>query len=231
MSKFDNYLFHASSLGKIMTDARKGEGLGETCKAHLLECWIEETYGRRNEFTNKYVQKGLQVEEDSITLYSRCKSKLYFKNYDQVKNDFVIGTPDIIEEDHIIDIKSSWNIFTFFAVLHKPINKAYEYQLIGYTDMLKKKYSKLAYCLVDTPFPLIDQEKRKLKFDMGIIDPQEELHPEFFAACEQIDKNSLFDDIPIEKRYIEFTINQDQKKVADIYTRIKECREFLNSLS
>jgi hypothetical protein len=212
-----------------MTNAKSGPGLGETCKAHLLECWIEETYGRRKEFTNKYVQKGLMVEENSLTLYSRVKKKFYKKNEETFRNDFIIGTPDLVDNDIVTDIKSSWDLFTFYAVLHKPTNKVYEYQLTGYMDLTKRLQSRLAYCLINTPDALINDQKRKLSWQMGLIDP--DLNDAYQDACNEIDKANMFDDIPIEKRYIELYMKHSPDTVEKIYTRVKECREFLNSLS
>lgn len=229
MSKFDKYLFHCSSIGEIMTEPKSGPGLSETCKAHLLECWIEETYGRRKEFTNKYVQKGLMVEEDSLTLFSRVKKNFYKKNTETFSNDFIVGTPDIIEEDCITDIKSSWDLFTFYAVLHKPTNKVYDYQLTGYMDLLNKLKARLAYCLINTPEQLITDQKRKLSWQMGLIDP--DTNTDYIKGCEEIDKANIFDDIPIDKRYIELHVKHSPDKVEKIYTRVKECREFLNALS
>ena len=229
MGKFDNYLFHCSSIGEIMTNAKSGPGLGETCKAHLLECWIEETYGRRKEFTNKYIQKGLQVEEDSMTLYSRVKKKFYTKNEETFRNDFLVGTPDIVDEDSVIDLKSSWDLFTFYDVIHKPTNKVYEYQLTGYMALTRRLQSRLAYCLINTPEALINDQKRKLSWQMGLIDP--DLNVDYKKGCEEIDRSNIFDDIPIEKRYIGMHVKHSSDTVDKIYTRVKECREFLNSLS
>lgn len=229
MSKFDTWKVHCSSIGEIMTNPRSGSGLSETCKTHLLECWITETYGRRKEFTNQYIKKGLMVEEDSLTLYSLVKKKYFVKNQETFENDFLIGTPDIIEPEEIIDIKSSWDLFTFHSVLTKPINKDYEYQLKGYCDLKNKDVAKLAYCLINTPEQLVNDQKRKLQWSMGLIDA--EANEDYRKACEEIDKANYFDDIPIEKRYIEFTLKRSPDTIEKIYTRVKECREFLNSLN
>jgi len=113
---FSEHKFHPSSLGKLMTPAKaKDDLLGETCKEALLEIWIEETYGRRKDITNKYMEKGTLQEEDSITLYSLVTKTFYKKNTDQVSNDFLIGTPDlykgetIMTAEEIKDIKTSWD--------------------------------------------------------------------------------------------------------------------------
>jgi len=223
---FDNYKFHASSIGKIMTESKTKDSLGETCKGHLLECWIGAKYGRYRELENEYVEKGNLVEQDSMTLYSRVTKTFYKKNEQVFENDFIIGTPDIIHENTIIDLKSSWSIHTFFQVIHKPLNKDYVYQINGYKDIVQVELGKLVYVLVNTPDVLIENQKSKLRYKMGLIDP--EANPVYVKACEEIDKNSIFDDIDIKERYIEFEV--PAVDIVKVYDRIKECRNFLNSL-
>jgi len=162
---FDNYKFHPSSLGKIMTGSRdKDDPLGETCKTHLLECFISEVYHRRKDITTKYMEKGILQEEESITLYSLVTGKFHKKNKETIENDFLIGTPDLFDGEsirnasHVIDIKTSWDIFTFYEVMLKPINKTYYWQLQAYMDLSGASKARLAYCLVNTPFTLIEDE-------------------------------------------------------------------------
>lgn len=236
MKPFDNYLFHPSSLGKIMTNGRnKSEVFGETCKSHLMECYVSHIYGRTKDITNKYMEKGTDVEEDSITLYSRVKKKFFKKNKDVIANDFFEGTPDLFEgesitkADVITDIKSPWDIFTFFSVLSKPLNKDYEWQLQGYMDLTGAEMGKLAYCLVNAPLKLINDEKRKLEWRMGVIDTDAD--PEYLAACEEIDRLMTYDDIPIEERWVEFTVPRNQEMIDSAHEKIELCREFLNELA
>jgi hypothetical protein len=211
-----------------MTDSRTKEPLGETCKAHLLECWIAETYDRHKDIKNKYITKGLEVEEDSITLYSRARKKLLIKNEETLSNEFIVGTPDLIHENSVVDIKSSWDIFTFYGVMHKPLNKDYGWQISAYCELLQKESGLLAYCLVNTPEQLINDAKRKLAWDMGVIDPDaNELYQQ---GCERLEKEMIFDDIPFEKRYIEFAIVRTDFPMEKAYQRVKECREFMNAL-
>lgn len=223
---FSNYKFHCSSLGKIMTDSRTKEPLGETCKKHLLECWIREKYGRTKSIENKYIEKGNLCEEDGITLYSLACKKMFFKNEQYFSNEYIIGTPDIIHEDTVIDIKNAWSIYTFFENMVVALNKDYVYQVNGYKAIIPCKVGKIVYTLINTPDVLIEQEKSKLRYKMGLIDP--EASEVYLKACEEIDKNSIFDDIPKEDRYIEFTVpDMDMDKV---YSRVVECKEFLNKL-
>lgn len=230
MGKFDDYKFHCSSLGDIMTDPRSGTGLGETCKKHLLECWIDETYGRKQDIENRYTKKGLMVEEKGITLLSLLKRQFFVKNQETFSNDFITGTPDIVTGDMVRDIKSSWDIYTFYMVLYKPVNKAYEYQLRGYMDLTGRDLSSIDYVLINTPDPLIADRKRRLSYDLGVA-ATEGPNQEYIDACEEIDRISLYDDIPNDKRHIGMEFKASPEIIGKVYQRVKDCREFLNSLS
>jgi len=231
---FDNYKFHPSQLGLIMTESRTKEPFGETAKQHLIECWINEKYGRYKDFSNKYLEKGTLAEEDSIDLYSIVKKKYFEKNKELISNDYFIGTPDLYEgesiykADLIIDLKTSWDIFTFYSNIVKSLDKRYYWQLQAYMDMTGAKTAKLVYCLVNTPVKLIEDEKKKLSWKLGVIDT--ETDEAFIKGCQHIDINSIFDDIPIEERYIEFTIERNQEDIDKAHKRVIECRNFLNQI-
>lgn len=226
---FDNYLIRCSSLGAIMTDGRsKTEPLGETCKSKLIECFVTEKYGREKEITSKYIAKGLAAEEDSLTLYSRLNKKVFFKNEERFTNEYLSGTPDLIDGDCILDIKTSWDLFTFYCVKTKEINKAYYLQLQGYMALTGATKAKLCYCLVNTPEPLINDEKTKLMYSMGAATSES---PDFLKGCEEIEKAMKFDDIPMIQKVIEFEFMRDDLLIDKIYQRVALCREFLNEFS
>ena len=254
-SNFYLTLFRCSGLGHLMTEAKsKTETLSEGTKTHLMDVYIREKYQRQSEISNKYVQKGNEVEEDSITLYSLLK-KIYFKkNEDTLKNSFIAGTPDlyigetITNADKIIDIKSSWDIYTFFRVLTKSVNSLYWWQLQGYMALSGAKEATLAYCLVNTPASMLNDEKIKLKWRMNVIDERD---TEYVEKCQLIERNGIFDmdlfekqnpgfdlhttkwsyDIPREERLIEFHFERDDEKIKMLYSRIKDCRIYLNNLN
>lgn len=211
-----------------MTDSRNKDPLGETCKGHLMECWIKERYGREKKFSNKYTEKGTEQEEDSISLYALQKKSAYFKNNKTFSNDWITGTPDIITKDTIIDIKTSWSIHTFYAVLSKPVDKGYELQLQAYMELTNRDNAKLVYCLVNTPDKLINDAKRKLAWEMMVIDP--EADERYLEACAQLEREMIFDDIPPRERYIELSVERDPKVMAKVQARILECRHFLKKL-
>jgi hypothetical protein len=235
MNNADNILFRCSSLGKIMTNPQtKSETLSETCKSHLSEVFVTNVYGRKKDISNKYIEKGLQVEEDAITLFSRIEKTVYLKNVENIRNAFISGTPDLYagesihKADVIIDTKSSWDIYTFFATKDaSKLNKMYYWQLQGYMWLTGAQTSKLAYCLVNTPDTLIEDEKRKLAWKMGVID--EMANPDYLEAVEQIEKLGRYDDIHFKERCNIININRDSGAIEQLEARVIACRQWMNT--
>lgn len=232
MNNADNIKFRCSSLGHLMTEARsKSEPISETTKTHLVDVYVSEVYGRYTDIMNKYIAKGNQVEDDSITLFSRVNKTFFRKNEDHLSNDFIKGTPDlfvgekIYSATEIIDIKSSWDIFTFFRTKSKDVNKLYYWQLMGYMALTGATSATLAYCLVNTPDTLINDEKRKLHWKMGLIDDN---HPDFIEACEKIDRLSIYDDIPMHDRILTIKVERNDEVIERLYKRVMECRHWMN---
>ena len=223
---FSDYKFHCSSIGKIMTESRTKDPLGETCKKHLIECYVERKFGRDKKIRNKYIEKGLAVEEESITLYARAIRVFLEKNSVQLSNERIVGTPDMINK--VRDVKSSWDIWTFYNVLASAPNKDYWWQMQGYLALTGDDEAKLIYTLINTPENLIQQEMRRLSYQMGVIDA--EANALYIEACDHVRKEMTFDDIPIMERYHEHTFKRDDKAIESMYKRVDECREFLNRL-
>lgn len=162
-----------SSLPKIMTNPRtKSEVLSETAKSEIIKIAKEDFYGYSSQMTNKYVEKGIEVEDKSIELLNTIKLANYKKNDTRLENDFLTGECDINDEvnDEIIDIKSSWSLETFPA-LPSDINiKDYEMQLRGYMMLYNRSKASVCYCMVSTPEGLTMYEN-KLLHEVDHIDP------------------------------------------------------------
>lgn len=224
---FSSTLFRCSSLGKIMT-----EGQGITREKYLRQLHREIKYGRRKEFSSKYTEKGLQVEEDSITLYSRVKKVFFKKNKERINNSYITGEPDaftgtdIRNADKIVDAKSSWDLFTF-PYPNDKISKDYYWQMQGYMALTGARSATLAFCLIDTPETLIMDEERKLfyKMNAGTFE-----NPLYIQACEELRRSMIFGDIPLSDRVIEFHIQRNDKDIAAIYNRVDTCRAYLCDL-
>ena len=227
---FDNYKFRCSALGKLMTEPKlkadkEAGNLSQTATEYLNAIYIREVYGRYEDFNSKYTDKGNLVEEDSITLYSKFTDELHLKNETTFQNDFIIGTPDLLTETQVIDLKSSWSIWTYMKA---DVSTNYLYQLLGYMWLTCKKFSILAYCLNNTPEYMIQDEIRKLGWKMPFVDQQND--PEFLEAEAQIRHNMIFDDIPWEDRIKCFQVPYDESFEETIKSKIIKAREYLNEL-
>ena len=147
-----------------MTSSRsKGDVLSKTAKSYLEQLAKEELLGVRTEFSSKYTDKGNIVEDDAIALVEKVNEwDFLYKNEEHFSNDYVTGTPDVLTEDVLLDVKSSWNVDTFPMFDKELKNKDYYYQLQAYMWLTGHTESYLCYCLVDTPKFIIKAEVRKL---------------------------------------------------------------------
>ena len=214
-----------SALGKIMTNARsKSEILSKTCKSYLQELAIEEMYGIKKEFSSRYTDKGIEVERTSIDLIQdNCDFGFMYKNEEHFENDFLTGTPDVNTDNILLDVKSSYDATTFPWFEEEIPNKDYYYQLQGYMALCNKRKSVLAYCLVNTPYQIVEDEVRRAHWKEHLIDESEELRAD-------VEARHNFDHIPPEKRIKTFEVRYDKDVVKAIYERIKECRKYYETL-
>ena len=204
-----------------MTDPRsKKDILAQTTISYLDEIFIYETTGREKDISNKYMEKGLLVEEDSISILTQVTKRFYVKNKEKYENEYVKGTPDIVE-NVIIDIKSSWDLWTFAKA---EVSKNYYWQLMGYMWLTGRTESLLYYCLVDAPDKLLQDELRKLSWKMFMIDP---IDPLYVEAEEKVKKNMIFDDINPEHKVKKFEVKYNEWDIEALKKRIGECREYL----
>lgn len=227
---FDKYEFRCSALSKLMTEPKSKEdklagNLAATTKEYLNSIFIREKYGRFEELSSKYLDKGNLVEQDSMDLFCKFHGVLILKNEESFSNGFIKGTPDMFFEEAVVDLKSSWSMFTFIKA---EVTDAYLFQLLGYMWLTGKKEAILAYCLNNTPEHLIQDEIRKLGWKFPFIDTSQD--PEFLAAEAQIRKNNEFDDINWEGRIKQFKVSYSDTFEETIKLKIVKAREYLNNL-
>lgn len=224
MTDFSTYKFRCSGLGNLLCDPRsKSDSLSETTKTYLKAIYIAEVYGREKYIATKYMDKGIACESDSLDLVKTVSGKTFFKNQKRLENEYIIGTPDVIDDLFVIDIKTSWDIWTFAAVDERKAKSDYYGQLLGYMLLTGKNAAKLSYCLVNTPEEIITYEMYKMKLNGAIKDtPEDE---------EKARANFIFDDIDPAKRIkiFDFALEQDVQK--KLYERIILSREYMNKLS
>ena len=156
-------IFRASSLADIMTDPKaKGETLSVGAKTAITKLAKEAVYGYDERISSKPMQKGIQVEDQSIELLNSVLFTSYTKNTERKTNEWITGECDIFTGSKIIDIKSSWSLATFPALAEDGENKTYTWQLAAYMWLWNVDSAAIAYCLVSTPEELIGYEDRQL---------------------------------------------------------------------
>lgn len=211
---------------------RKDEvNLSATVKVHLIDLWTTISTGKRQELHNKYVKKGLAVEEDAITMLSTYLGKFLKKNTQRLNNEYLTGEMDTFEGEDILratvnwDTKSNWDAHTFNRVKYgDDVNTTYYYQMQGYSDLNGAPVGKLFNALINTPDPILDSEVKKLWYAMGC--PDDSFEP-YIQGAEAIRNNGNYDNIPFEKRYHVTEIRRNDEVIEKIHTRVLECRHWM----
>jgi hypothetical protein len=225
-------LIRASSVGYLMTEpvtkADKEAGvLSKTAQKHLIEVYIAEKYGRKRDIQTKQMKKGIEAEQDSIDLLSMYLKLPFSKNEERFKNDFITGLPDIINGDTIIDIKSSYDLWTFLGNIPDKLDNLYYWQMQSYMWLTGTRNATIAYCLVNTPESIIQQEKYYLLKKMDVISEES---PEFIKEAMKIEFNMTFDDISIDERILTFNISRSEDDILRIENKVLKARTFLQEL-
>lgn len=149
--------WHPSSIGKLMTNGRGKNEVGATAKSYIKQVAKENFYGYRSEINNKYIQKGLMQEQDSIDLLNTVRFEGYIKNDVRMVNEVMTGEADIITNDSIIDIKTSWSLDTFPVLAEDGYDALYEWQLRAYMMLYDRPKAELIYCMVTTSNELLNE--------------------------------------------------------------------------
>ncbi len=208
------FKIRCSAIGQIMTNSRTKGQLSKTAQSYV-ETWIkEQIYKRRKVITTKYMEKGNIVENESISFAGRVLNANIIKNEQRYENELLVGTPDVITEDYVIDVKNSWDCFTFPLFYENVPNKDYYYQAQGYMALTGLSHYKLIYTLLDTPDSLIEREFKYAS----------ELDYDTFA------KDYRYSEIDEAYRIRIFEIERDDDVIDAINGRVIECRNYINNL-
>lgn len=200
--------------------------LPKTMQTELRKIHRMETYRRNFPFTNKYVQKGIQQEEEAITTYQMYLKKvkgittLLTKNTERLKNDWFSGEPDvgpigvpIREWKEGWDTKCSWDLSTF-PFPKDELDPQYESQNQVYMDLTGARKWTTVYCLVNGTEHQVNNEK--LKYFYAYNQPDEENNPTEYALylqkVREVELMMIFDyDRFIDKfPYHDMNISKDE---------------------
>jgi hypothetical protein len=85
----------------------------------------------------------------------------------------------------------------------------------------------IAYCLVNTPFNIVEQEKRYLLNKMNVVSEES---PEYVKESMKLEFNMTFDDIDISERILIFNVDRNEDDILRIQHKVEKAREFLSEL-
>lgn len=219
------FKMRCSALGALFTEPRsKSETISATLKTHLNNWYLEKEYGVRTDMTSRYTDKGIQLEDEAIREYNKLFKTNHVKNDEYFEDDFIQGTPDIVSDDEVLDIKCSFSLSSFPALETKCPNKAYDYQLQGYMRLTDKSKAKLVYVLLDTPEDIIVREAKSIMY-------KEKLPEDFLdILIEEVRESQTYSHIPIEKRIKIFEVDRNEDIIKAIDDKVANAREYLKSL-
>ena len=175
---------------------------------------MDKIYDRHKlDFSSKYTDKGNICEDDSIELVSNHYNLgMVFKNEEYKENDFLTGTPDVILNDLVIDIKNSYDHTTF--PLFDPIDKGYQMQLQGYMCLFDKSEAWLTYTLMNLPLELLEKEIS--------------YHPDLEE--DDVIRYFEYDHLPIEKRIKRYIVKRDDEFLKLVENRVNLCQQYIDQL-
>ena len=196
------FKIRASATGKLMVNPRaKNETLSETTKSYIQEWAKEQIYGVKNQIKSKYLDKGLMLEDTAIDKAIEWLDLPFtMKNEKFFEDDFFCGTPDLIVNDVVYDIKCSWSCFSFPLFENEIPTKDYFYQLQTYMHLTGCKKAVLTYVLLNTPEELTYEEKHN------------------------------YDNVDKKYKIKTFEIEYNSEVIEDLKNRIINVREYINTL-
>lgn len=218
-------LFRCSQLGSLMTAPRsKSEVLSETAKTLVQDMFKEQELGIYKEFSSRYTDKGNQNEDLAIELASEVLDwNWILKNKEKFKNDYIVGTPDLVNDTLLADIKCSWSGATFPMFDTELKNKAYYWQLQGYMWLTGHKQAELVYCLTNTPFEIVESEVRKEHWKLCLIDEDP-------IVREAVESLHNFDHIDNKMKVKRFIVEYDEKAIEQLKEKIEVARAYYQEL-
>jgi hypothetical protein len=150
--------WHPSSLGKLMTTPKsKTENLSQGAKTYIRQVAKQDFFQYRVELDNKYINKGKDQEQDSIDLLNAVRFTNYKKNDVRIEDEYMTGECDILADDRVIDVKTSWNLETWPATPGEAHDNDYEWQGRAYLMLYEREIFELVFCMVTTKDEFLNQ--------------------------------------------------------------------------
>lgn len=145
------FKLRASAAGNLVPNG-KGSLISVGGKTYLKEWATSQIYGIEKQIKSKFIEKGILLEDQAIDFAVKMLNlDLVLKNEANFEDEYFTGTPDMITDNKVLDIKNSWDAFTFPLFESEIPDPGYMYQLQVYMHLTGKRSATLVYVLLDTP--------------------------------------------------------------------------------
>ena len=197
-------------------------------KTRVKEQFLFDKFGIKKDFWSKETDKGNEQENESINLFAKTSGIFGIKKNEKTyENDYFIGTPDIITDDAIIDIKTSFSGLTFPWFENELPENAYFYQVQAYLYLTGRQNGFVAYCLTNSDDLAIQDEIRRECWRQKLIDPTDEQLDEIET---KIYSQMTFDQIDDRLRVKVYEIKRNDVVIEKMIEQIKLCRVYYAEL-
>lgn len=233
----DKFKIRASAVTDIMADPKNKTELISVGAQTYCKKWLkEELFGRREPIQSKYLQKGLDTEEQALNVLVRVlKLGMIYKNEERKYDEYKTGELDFIHQGIIYDNKSSYS-FDTFPLFETKLDPKYYGQKQVYLSLWGLKKAKVCYTLVDTPLDILERELRWIDNDndkqqkaLSLVFTKkywDEVKGRFFPNA---DKRKF---VSIEDKYRVkvFDVARDDDYINKIHLKVKGCRQYIDIL-
>lgn len=232
MQLSNTFRARCSGISIILSEPRSKSdsimGLSKTCITHVHE-WIKsqpEFYGKSKGFKNKYTEKGILLEPESIKY---AASQLAWgeveKNTVRLCNDYLEGETDIYlpKLELVADIKNSWSQDTFPIFDVKIPITGYDDQLKGYCELWNVEKGLLIYTLMDAPEHMIDKAARHRQYELGMDDLEMELY-------ESVKSDMTYSQFPDRLRIKTFQVGRDNQRMQKVADKVEQINKYIKTL-
>jgi len=178
-NEIENLKIRSSATSRMMAYPNKNE-LSVGAKTYIEEIVDQIVYDFKSSISSKQTEKGNTVEDASIELYNKVFFKDYKKATQSASNEYMKTEGCDIDDDvddKIIDIKSPWTKKTMPKTVRKATESAkksgYDWQLMSYMSIFKRKFGEVAYCFSETPEDLCQYEDQSLHTNNVEMTPED----------------------------------------------------------
>lgn len=194
--------------------------LSESPKAVCVDTFLKQEFGWSEVLTTPQILKGLMREDESIQVIGFATDQELTKNQHFFENDYIKGTPDVLTEDRVIEVKTASDFKSFFTMDEEAVKAHYYYQVQAYMWLTGFDKADLYYVYLPETSEEIEAQKKSLSYRLSA---DSEVYKD---VVKQIEKNnSLF--LSPEQCIKKFEFVKNEQVIEKVIDRVKFANEFV----